>query len=74
MVERLHTSLVMDVVYKPARTPLLQQAKENGFLIVQGGSMLAEQGAQQFEIWHQRRAPRWIMRSAVFKDIENMES
>ena len=68
-----HTPVIMDVVYKPARTPLLDQAKGKGYVVVQGGSMLYEQGAQQFEIWQKRRAPREVMRQAVFRDIEDLE-
>jgi len=65
--------VIMDVVYKPARTPLLDQALSRGYVCVQGGSMLYEQGAQQFELWHKRRAPRDVMKRAVFEGIETLD-
>lgn len=56
----------MDVVYKPARTALLQQALSKGCEIVQGATMLLEQGIEQFEMWTKRTAPRQEMADAVF--------
>ena len=46
---------------------------DNGYECVQGGSMLVEQGAQQFQIWHKRKAPYNVMKMAVFRDIETLD-
>lgn len=77
LLRRLDTQsnkpVIMDVVYKPARTPLLDQALSRGYACVQGGSMLYEQGAQQFELWNKRKAPRAIMKNAVFNGIETLD-
>jgi shikimate dehydrogenase len=43
--------VVMDIVYKPLRTKLLQEANEKGCLTIDGLEMLARQGAAQLEIW-----------------------
>jgi shikimate dehydrogenase len=43
--------VVMDIVYQPLKTKLLQDAEEKGCRIIDGLEMLARQGAKQFEIW-----------------------
>jgi len=60
---------VLDVAYKPAETALLIQALERGCPVAQGATMLLEQGIAQFELWTGLKAPRDVMRAAVFKDV-----
>ncbi|OGP66544.1 MAG: hypothetical protein A2169_14440 [Deltaproteobacteria bacterium RBG_13_47_9] len=43
--------VVMDIVYRPLRTKLLQEAEEQGCRTINGLEMLARQGVAQFEIW-----------------------
>lgn len=43
--------IVMDIVYRPLRTKLLQEAEEQGCKTIDGLEMLAYQGAAQLEIW-----------------------
>jgi len=62
--------VVLDVVYKPARTKLLTQALEANCLVVQGARMLHEQAMEQFELWTGRKAPGHVMEGALFKDLE----
>jgi pentafunctional AROM polypeptide len=64
--------IVLDVVYKPVRTPLVEQALAGDCPCIQGATMLLEQGVQQFEIWNQRRAPRSEMDAAVFSGIDRI--
>lgn len=64
--------VVLDVVYKPARTPLLDQALSSDCLVVQGATMLHEQAMQQFQLWTKRRAPAEVMKKAVFCDLERL--
>ena len=64
--------VVFDVVYKPVRTPLLVQALDAGCPVVQGASMLLEQGMEQFQLWNRRRAPRAEMEVAVFGGIDRL--
>ena len=66
--------VVLDAVYKPARTALLEQALGAGCYVVQGASMLLEQGLEQFQLWNQRRAPRQEMQAAVFNGVEKVEN
>jgi len=47
--------VVMDIVYRPLKTKLLQEAEERGCLTIDGLEMLARQGAAQLEIWTGRR-------------------
>jgi shikimate dehydrogenase len=43
--------IVMDIVYQPLRTKLLQEAQEQGCETIDGLEMLAYQGVGQLEIW-----------------------
>lgn len=47
--------VVMDIVYRPLRTKLLQEAEGRGCRTIDGLEMLARQGAGQFEIWTGRK-------------------
>ncbi len=42
---------VFDMIYNPARTPLLRQAEGMGIPVANGLAMLAHQGAKALEIW-----------------------
>jgi pentafunctional AROM polypeptide len=72
LLETAVKPVILDVVYKPARTQLIEQAMANGCLFVQGATMLLEQGLEQFELWHRRRAPRAVMDAAVFNGVERL--
>ena len=65
--------VIFDAVYKPAYTKLIGQAKKHGCYFVQGATMLLEQGLEQFELWHKRRAPRIVMDAAVFNGVERLD-
>ncbi|MBK9155987.1 MAG: shikimate dehydrogenase [Chloracidobacterium sp.] len=56
---------VYDLVYNPAETRLMNEAKQAGVPAVGGLGMLIEQGARQFEIWTGTSAPKDAMRQAV---------
>jgi shikimate dehydrogenase len=58
-------SVVYDMVYNPARTPLLAQAELAGATAVGGLSMLIHQGAAAFELWTGKRAPLQVMFAAA---------
>ena len=60
------------MVYKPALTTLMDQAGKAGCQRVQGARMLIEQGIEQFELWHQRKAPREVMETTIFDDVEEL--
>jgi shikimate dehydrogenase len=63
------TSAVYDMIYRPAQTPLLKQAKEFGRRAANGLGMLLYQGAKALEIWTDRPAPIEVMRHALEKNV-----
>ena len=64
--------VILDVVYKPVRTLLMEQAIAHNCPRVQGATMLLEQGIEQFQVWNDRRAPRMEMENAVFHGLEKL--
>ena len=56
---------VFDMVYRPLRTKLLQDAEATGCTVIFGTEMLINQAALQFETWMGVPAPRQIMRDAL---------
>ncbi len=61
--------VVMDIVYKPLDTRLLQEAKARGCQVIDGLRMLIHQGAAQFELWTGRPAPVDIMARAAYDSL-----
>ena len=61
----LHCRIVMDMVYRPRETKLLQMARAQGIETISGVEMFLAQGAAQYEIWTGESAPRAAMRRAV---------
>ncbi len=62
----LHDSLfVCDIVYRPAETPLLAQARSIGCRVLGGLEMLVLQGAASLERWLGRPAPVGTMMEAA---------
>ncbi len=56
---------VVDIVYRPAETPLLAQARGLGLPHTNGIGMLLYQGAAAFEFWTGQAAPLETMRAAL---------
>jgi shikimate 5-dehydrogenase len=56
---------VFDLVYLPAETPLLAQARAEGCMTIGGIEMLVAQAEKQFELWTGRRPPAALFRAAV---------
>jgi shikimate dehydrogenase len=57
--------VVMDAVYNPLRTRLLEEAGRLGCTTVDGAAMFVYQGARQFTLWTGMPAPLTEMRAAV---------
>jgi len=57
--------LVMDIVYNPLETKFLKMAKERGCEVIPGVEMFVYQGARQFEIWTEEKAPVQLMKETV---------
>jgi 3-dehydroquinate dehydratase/shikimate dehydrogenase len=61
----LNCRLVLDLVYRPLSTRLLQMAAKRGITCVSGEEIFLEQGMAQWEIWMGQRAPVAAMRKAL---------
>jgi shikimate dehydrogenase len=58
-------AVVYDMVYKPARTRFLQQARSGGARAIAGLGMLVRRGAAAFKLWTGKPAPLQIMAQAI---------
>lgn len=62
----LHGGLaVLDAVYSPIETRLLQEAEAVGATTIDGAWMLLYQGVEAFERWTEREAPVEVMNAAL---------
>ncbi len=68
----MHNNLVvMDIVYNPIKTRLLEEAEKAGAKTIPGLGMLVHQGAASFEIWTGQDAPvkaMWEAAEEVLKE------
>ena len=60
---------VYDMVYSPAETPLLADARRNGLACANGIGMLAAQGEAAFSIWTGVESPPGLMKDRVLAEI-----
>jgi len=60
---------VMDIVYKPIETELIQAARRRGAKAIHGGRMLLHQAARQFELYTGAMAPLAAMDEALRAQI-----
>jgi shikimate dehydrogenase len=68
--EWLHQGLfVYDLIYNPAETKLLKEAREAGCKCANGLGMLLYQGCLAFEHWTGKEAPVDVMRRALLERI-----
>jgi shikimate dehydrogenase len=58
-------TLVADIVYRPAETPLLRAARAAGLPTLEGLPMLIYQGALAFQLWTGTQAPVPVMFAAA---------
>jgi shikimate dehydrogenase len=61
--------VVMDIVYKPFATALVQAARRRGAVAVHGGRMLLHQAAGQFELYTGEKAPLEAMEAALLEQV-----
>lgn len=69
----LHCRLVMDMINRPQKTPLLKIAAKKGVTTVPGIEMLIAQGIAQWEMWIGKPAPEAVMRRAVLAALRAEE-
>jgi shikimate 5-dehydrogenase len=62
---RLDGEIVFDLVYSPAETPLIAQARAAGCWTIGGIEMLIAQAERQFEMWTGAAPPAGLFREAV---------
>lgn len=62
-------SVVMDIVYAPLQTKLLEDAIASGCTAVNGLEMLLYQGVVQFELWTGLKAPVDVMRQELLQAV-----
>ena len=60
--------VVMDVVYTPLRTRLLEAAEQKGCTTIDGLSMFIAQAAAQFELWTGIIPDTDLMRNTIIND------
>lgn len=68
-VHELQCRIVMDLIYRPERTKLLEIAAQKEIATVSGVNMFLAQGFAQWEIWTGKRAPEAAMRRAVLSAL-----
>jgi 3-dehydroquinate dehydratase/shikimate dehydrogenase len=61
----LDGEIVFDLVYAPAETVLLREAREAGCLTIGGLEMLIAQAERQFELWTGQRPPAGLFEAAA---------
>lgn len=66
--------LVCDLIYQPAETPLLAQARAAGARTLGGLPMLIYQGAAAFHLWTGRPAPIDVMAAAARAALAQQEA
>jgi len=67
----LHCSVVMDFIYRPLQTKLLQIAAAKGIRTVSGVEMFLAQGIAQWELWMGSPAPEAAVRRAVLRALQS---
>lgn len=61
---------IFDIVYNPARTPLLALAGKRGARVLEGYQMLLYQGVMQFELFTGVKAPTKVMERALLAALK----
>jgi shikimate dehydrogenase len=64
---------VMDCIYNPLKTRLLQDAEEAGCATLNGVGMFVHQGAEQIKIWTGMEPPRDLMKRIVLEKLREDE-
>jgi shikimate dehydrogenase len=61
---------VYDMIYRPERTRLMEQAEAHGGQAINGLGMLVRQGAAAFTLWTKQQAPLEVMFEAARRALE----
>jgi shikimate dehydrogenase len=60
---------VMDIVYQPLKTPLIEKAERLGKKVITGEKMLLHQAVEQYKLWFEEEAPVKAMREVLEKSL-----
>ncbi len=66
--------VVFDMVYRPLKTTILQEAELIGCTTISGTEMLVQQAAEQFETWTGLPAPVAVMRKALLDALSTRDN
>ncbi len=66
----VNARIVFDMVYDPMETPLVRTARQKGAQVITGAEMFVYQGAEQFQIWTGKPAPREEMMRVVLHALQ----
>jgi shikimate dehydrogenase len=68
--ELMHADLaIMDIVYNPYQTRLLEDARARGIKTIPGLEMFVNQALLQFEAWTEQSAPKKVMKQVVLDHL-----
>lgn len=62
-------TIIMDIIYHPLETKLLQLAKKKGCQIINGSAMFLYQAAEQFRLFTGNEPPLEIMKKALLEEL-----
>jgi len=63
---------VMDVIYNPLNTKLLNDAAAQGCRVFSGADMFVHQGAEQLRLWTKKEPPVALMKKIVLERLTNL--
>lgn len=68
-IEFTESCTVMDIIYNPIETMLIQRAKKEGCSIITGEQMFINQAVEQFKLFTDINCPKEIMNQAFWETI-----
>jgi shikimate dehydrogenase len=65
-------AIVYDLIYSPADTRLMRQARNSGCVVTNGLGMLLYQGAEAFQLWTDRKPDLEIMANSLIQNYNKI--
>jgi shikimate dehydrogenase len=69
ILQSLRPPLMLEMIYRPAETPIMRHLKKRACRCANGLGMLLHQGVRSLEIWTGRKAPVEAMRRALKREV-----
>jgi len=70
LVPLLKHKIFYDIIYNPAETKLLQQARREGAKVIGGGDMFLHQASRSFELWFGKAMPMDLVRDVLTASLD----